>query len=296
MRKIRFFTLLFIFSNILCYASIAGDTLTLKQALAKGMVEVVIHGTRKSPKAMLSHAYYGECLVAEIKNLTDSTLNLKMETGQTLDCDKDPVQNLIITKQMALTLKPKKTGKQKMYAMCIQQHKSSPDEQTTYHIGEMSTGNLHKFSKVIEKYNFQDYAGQEAMWAFTDNNDTSAVVSDDAFETRLLRRYIAKLKFNAAIDILDPTDFKGEPTPERTEYTVAGKMIWEMDKPGKATLELYDEDGKLLISFFAKRHFRKGEQTQNFTYTSDKITLGKSYTAKLKVKGATKVEMVCVAE
>jgi len=296
MRAIRIFTIFFIFSALSINISFAGDTLTLKEALKKGLISIVIRGSRQSPKAALSHAYYGECLNVEVKNLTDSTLNLKMETGQTLNCDKDPVQNLIVTKKLVLTLKGNKTAKDKLYAMCIQEHKSSPDEETTYHFGEMSKGNLLKFSKIIEKYNFQDYAGQQAMWAFTDNNDTAAVVSDDPVETRLLRRYIAKLKYAADIDVLDPTEFKGEPKVERTESIVTGKMIWNMEKGTKASLLLYDEDGKLLVTLFEKRHFRKGEQTQNFTYTSDKLVKGKTYTAKLKIKGVIKEELPCVAE
>ncbi len=296
MRTIKFVTLIIIFSFLFNHFAVAGDTISLKDALKKGLVQLVIHGTKPSSKAMLSHNYYGECLEVELKNLTDSTLNLKLETGQTLACDEDPVQNLIITKQLNFTLKGNKSLKHKAYAMCIQEHKSSPSEHTTYHFGDMSKGNLNKFSKVIEKYNYQDYAGQQAMWAFTDNNDTTAVVSDDQKETRLLRRYIAKLKFGSAIDVVDPTGFMGEPKIERTEFTITGKMIWAMEKGGRASLEIYDEDSKLITTLFTKRHFRQGEQTQNFTYTSEKLKKGKTYTAKLKVKGATKESVICTAE
>lgn len=276
----------------------AGDTLTLKEALKKKMISVVVHGTRKGPRAMLSHSYYGKCMQLEVKNLTDSTLNLKLETGRTLNCDKETVQNMMITKDLIFTLKGKKSGTYKAYAMCVQEHKSSPDSHDTYQIGELADNNLLQFAKIIEKYNFQDNAGQNAVWVFTDNNDTTAIYGTNLDEARILKKYVKKYKYSSAkLKVTESTEMLGEPKIVSDKGpTITGNMIWEMTKGGNATLQVFDSDDKLVVTLFEKQYFSKGEQTHFVTVSGTNIEKGKKYYIRLKVKGEIQEELICTAE
>jgi hypothetical protein len=269
----------------------------LKTALKKKMVAVMIHGTRPGPKAMLSHKYYGQCLQVDVKNLTDSALTLSLETGRILDCDHDSIQNMMITRQLVFTLDGNKSGTYKAYAMCVQETKSSPDAHASYQIGDYADNNLLQFSKIIEKYNLQDNAGQNAVWVFTDNNDTTAIYGNNMAETKLLKKYINKYKYTSANKIVDPSDMMGEPKIVSAKPpTITANMIWEMKKSGNATMQVFDEDNKLVVTVFEKQFFSRGEQTHYVTLSGNKIEKGKTYFIRLKIKGDTKEEMTAVAE
>jgi hypothetical protein len=275
----------------------AGDTLTLKEALRKKLISVTIHGVKKNKKSFLSHNYYGPCLQLEVENLTDSTLNLKLETGTTLNCENESVQNMIVTKELVFSLDGKKSDSFKTYAMCIQEHDDSPDEHSVFHLGELADDKLVKFTKIIEKYNFQDAAGQSAVWVFTDNSDTSSITATNRDETRKLKKFINKLKYNDSKKIVDPEDFQGEPKIVSDKPpTITANMIWEMKKSGRASLKVYDTDGKLIETVFEKQMFGKGECSYYVTLSSDKLEKGKKYFLRLKTKGAVTEELDCIAE
>jgi hypothetical protein len=297
MKTYRFVAILMFCALVFNLNSYAGDTIALKDAVKKKMVAVMIHGTRPGPKALLSHKYYGQCLQIDVKNLTDSALTLSLETGRILDCDHDSIQNMMITRQLVFTLDGNKSDTYKAYAMCVQETKASPDAHASYQIGDFADKNLLAFSKIIEKYNFQDNAGQNAVWVFTDNNDTTSIYADNMDESRILKKYINKYKYTSAKKIVDPSDMLGEPKVISTKPpTITANMIWEMKKSGNATMQVFDEDNKLVVTVFEKQFFNKGEQTHLVTLSGSNITKGKSYYIRLKIKGSTKEEMTATAE
>jgi hypothetical protein len=297
MKTNRFTAIILVCTLMFSLNSFAGDTISLKDAVKKKMVAVMIHGTRPGPKAILSHKYYGQCLQVDVKNLTDSAITLKLETGRILDCDHDSIQNMMITRQLVFTLDGNKSDTYKAYAMCVQETKASPDAHASYQIGEFADNNLLAFSKIIEKYNFQDNAGQNAVWVFTDNNDTTSIYANNMDESRILKKYINKYKYTSAKKIVDPSDMLGEPKILSTKApTITANMIWEMKKNGNATMQVFDEDGKLVVTVFEKQYFSKGEQTHFVTLSGSKIEKSKTYYVRLKIKGDTKEEMTAIAE
>jgi hypothetical protein len=78
--------------------------------------------------------------------------------------------------------------------------------------------------------------------------------------------------------------------------TITANMIWEMKKNGNATMQVFDEDNKLVVTVFEKQFFSRGEQTHYVTLSGNKIEKGKTYFIRLKIKGDTKEEMTAVAE
>jgi len=278
-------------------ASFATDPVSIKTASDNKLIKVDIHGTAFDLGTPASKRYYGECISIKVENLTSNILYLKLENGRKLISDYDSIQNMIITHHLEFTLNGKETATYKVFGMCIEKNDFAPDGKSTFKFGEIADGFLFQLTQLLEKNNYQDHAGQSAVWAITDHIDTTAIYSSDNSEKNILRKFIGTYQIATAdkkiVPIYDP-----EKTTyiEKKEYSISGKIDWTMNSNTFASLLVYDEQGNLISTIFNNRKFEEGEQSYDFKVVSCLIQKEKKYLVRLKIKDITQEELICIAQ
>lgn len=146
------------------------DTLTMLEAKNKGKLTFIARGAYNPEKIQpeLPSSHYGECVDMRIKNTSNSPLAIKLEAGTVLLSQVSHTQNMLVTKTTYYSLEPDEKFFGRIYAMCGELKKNTPDIYVNYDIGSLASPNLCKLAKYIDIYQEQNLAGQYAMWAVTD--------------------------------------------------------------------------------------------------------------------------------
>ncbi len=297
MKTLKFITVLLLLSALSSAVSLAKSTMSLKDASDKQLVSVKIHGTKSNAGTPTSSNHFGDCITVEVQNLTSDPLSLEIETGRKLTCHFDSIQNMMFTQYHLIALAGKQTTTYKAYAMCINEHKIGPDENSTYNIGDMAEGKLLQLALLIEKNKFQDNTGQNAVWVFTDNNDSTSIFSSNTKEFKALRAFVSSAKSKTTIKSITPVNKTDETVfIQRKEYKIAGVIQWNMKTQGYASLIVYDEQGNFITNIFDKRKFAAGDQSYDFNVVSCRIEPGQKYLVRLKIKDLTQEQLVCLSK
>jgi len=297
MKTIKSILVYFLFFALPFSALYASEPILLKDACDKKMISLKIHGTKIDANLPYNKRYYGECISIEVKNLTGNLLNLKLETGRKLICDYDSIQNMMITKQLLFALNGKGTATYNAYAMCIEKNDHAPDNRSTFKIGGIADNYLIQLAQFIEKNNYQDIAGQNAVWVLTNKSDTSSIYSSDNAEKYNLKKFVSQFNItkadNKIVPVVEP---KNTIFIERDEYNISGIIKWTMKTAGYASLFVYDEQGNPVTMIFDKRKFSEGEHFYDFKVVSCLMKKGEKYLVRVKIKDITEEELVCKAE
>jgi hypothetical protein len=288
----------FFFSPLLTYLLIAnlyaGNTILLKDAQTNKQVELVIHGVNNETGFFPSGKHYGECLEFEVKNLTNSPLEIQVETGRKLICENDSIQNMMMTRALVIALSPNGNVTYKAYAMCIEEHDRSPNSKSTFHLGDMAEGHLLELAKALDEHNYQSAGGQSAVWTVVERKDTSSIWALNTDEKRFLRKYVSSLR--GEIPPENETSTVILIYKETPEYSISGSIQWDMKKKGPADLIVYDEQGNYITVIFNERKFESGKQESNFKVISCLLKPDKKYLVRLKVNDLTQEELIVQSE
>jgi hypothetical protein len=146
------------------------DTISILDAKLHKKLVVSIRGSYNPNKLQpdLVSAHFGECIDIRLRNMSDSVINVVLKCGTMLLSRDSSFQNMVVTKTLFYSLRPREEHYDRVYAMCGQLHKNSPDISIRYDVGEQADEPLLKLAKMIEKTNSQTKAGQYAVWAVTD--------------------------------------------------------------------------------------------------------------------------------
>ncbi|MCU0389565.1 MAG: hypothetical protein MUE81_00455 [Thermoflexibacter sp.] len=152
------------------YQRFSKDTLSILDAKLYGVLSVSIRGAYNPNKIQpdLTSAHYGECIDIKMKNMSDSVINVVLKCGTMLLSRDSSSQNMVVTKTLFYRLKPKEKITDRVYAMCGQLHKNSPDIYIRYDVGDLADEPLLRLAQIIEKKGEQNKIGQYAVWAVTD--------------------------------------------------------------------------------------------------------------------------------
>lgn len=172
----------------------AAERMSIAVATAKGYVTFKIRGTSSKERRPGSGSHHGECLQMTVTNKSAKQLQLYMESGRVLASVNSNVQDMLVTSTVSLTVDPFKTVTKKLYAMCAQKSNGAPNENESFRIGKMGNSSLIGLAKLIEKKNYQNSAGQSAVWTITDNIPVTSIKSADMAQNKELASYVCKVK------------------------------------------------------------------------------------------------------
>jgi hypothetical protein len=258
---------------------------SLFEAIQKKMVKVDIKG--RGYTSDNSYGHYGKCIFVKVKNLTNQSLNLSLETGRRLTCVHDSIQDMMVAKSEMFALGPNGSSDFTINAFCTQKHDRSPGESSIFKLDGMSEGYLHELSLLIESLGMLDNTGQTAVWVLTDSVSPNEIRGSDAAKVKKLKDFvlfaIGNMKTERATGFMYDYSF-----PEKTEkgFSLRGEINWEMPYSGLVSLTIYDNHNQKIKVLFDERLFRPGFQT--FSYNLTNLSLKENEMYWLRVDGCGK--------
>lgn len=181
--------------------------IAIKEAIELGILELQITGAY-DPRMFVEivdqeGVHYGKCMAIVLKSKVDSMVFVRLDCGIKLIPDDTAVQTMIVTRKAVFPLYPNEMYATKFYAMCGQIHDASPIIESTFKVGEMGDSGLVKLANYLGEHFIQNMPGQHAVWAYTDQVDT----------TELVKYGADSISLAVTTEILKNLDLKTQLTP-----------------------------------------------------------------------------------
>jgi len=259
-----------------------GITYDLKTAIEKKLVACELTGNTDSP-------HYYQPLQINIKNLTDKSLQIKIPNGQKISSDSLKIQDLIITQEELIALRPKEKESKPLFAMCIQQFKSASNNETTYHLGKQTSDNLKKLTEEIEKNKSHNTLGQYSIWALTNDFPIEEIGGFDEEEAFQYQNFMADL-----LDITLPTNisesYKTYYSQTKTlKRSVKGMFKYKFHKQSNVTIGLFNEQDIIVRELYSNPTEKAGEHLFNYAFDTNTYE-DPVYFIRLIINGEIKID------
>ncbi len=254
---------------------------TIESALKDGNISCTYKVNTESP-------HYVRPILLTVKNRKNTALAVKIEPGQQFHPDDENYQNLIVTRESTIALRPNEQKTVEVYAMCTEAGDKAPSDEIAYKLAPLAQGNLKKTAEYISKSGSFNITGQQAMWAVSSNRDIEEIMGPDTAETRSLQRFIAKLTGkkipvqNSAANYA--TNYYAPPKPEVSYY---GNFGMKISKPAALTIALFNENNVVQRELYANPAVPKGDHTFKYAFDNSVYT-DEYYTIKIIVDGDIK--------
>lgn len=235
--------------------------ITIENAIKNGSISCTYKANPGSP-------HYIRPLLMTVKNTKATPVTFKIEPGQQFFPADENYQNLIVTRESQVTLKPNEQKTVEIYAMCTEASDAAPGKDATYKLAPIAGEKLKKTAQYISRLKSNSITGQHAIWVVSNNRTLEEIIGPDTTETRNLQRFLAKLTGKK----LPPppaansyaTNYYAPPKPE-VSYT--GNFKMSMYKEASLTIALFNREGVVVRELYNNPAVAQGEHT--FTYAFD---------------------------
>jgi hypothetical protein len=167
-----------------------------------------------------------------VNNKTKDDVEITFDAGEFLQPSSATMQRLLTAEAIVLTIKPKQTAQQKIYAFCSQHSKGSPALGVSFSPTGKAGRNLCSLMELVIAKKYYTYAAQEAVWCLTDNNDIQWLMSNNTQEEKDLRELVAAAK---------GIDLSKLPKVKRSNYTY--EFVGRQTKRPKLDIDYTDRTG-----------------------------------------------------
>lgn len=196
--------------------------LTIYEAIDLGILELRITGAY-DPRIFMEvvdqeGVHFGKCMAIVLKSKIDSIVFVRLDCGIQLIPDDTTVQTMIVTKKAIFPLYPNEMYATKFYAMCGQIHDASPIMETTFKVGEMGDSGLVKLASYLGEHFIQNMPGQHALWAYTDQVDTTELIKygADSISLALTTEILKSVDLETKL-----TSIASEPVPTKESNLIS---------------------------------------------------------------------------
>ncbi|MFL5752131.1 MAG: hypothetical protein ACJ76F_01895, partial [Bacteroidia bacterium] len=181
--KISFLTLLFLALTGSAFAK--KDTVSVGKAAISKLIKLNIKS---------KGGYQGQCISMQIKSQHSDTLIVYIEAGRRLDSQDSTEQDILIVKDMFVSLLSKQEKTVDVIGFCCQAHNGAPKEKSIFSVGALADKNLYELGRYLNTAKLSNNSIQSAVWCISDNNELSSVTDDGTEEVGKLRKFLSKLK------------------------------------------------------------------------------------------------------
>ncbi|MBX7241009.1 MAG: hypothetical protein K1X92_04610 [Bacteroidia bacterium] len=224
--------------------------------------------------------YLGKTLEIGVKNLTAKPLKVRINAGQIFVSKDTTVQDLIVTDTIWVEIAPQQAIYTAVPTMCTQSFNRSPGKSEVFNIGEMASGNLLTLALCLSANNISSSTAQSAVWAVANGDPVADIYGNNPKEMKILAYTLSELlkipvhEFKTTAIPHHITDINSS-LEWRTEYALEN-----------ASLEIWDEDGKLMRTYFSGRKYRAGFQQHAFGFYHTDTDSTKHFFVRLKNNGS----------
>mgnify|MGYP006268603537 CR=1 FL=1 len=221
----------------------AQDTLSLSQALDRGLIQVAMKG---------NGGHRGPCLHIWFKNRSNQALPLMVPPGTQFASQDSSLQDLLITAPALVTVPPRAVAATDLYAMCTQSFNRSPQRGAVFAYRGEAEGNLRKLAQQIADGHYQNGTAQCAVWAVVNGRGHQAIFGEDTRMVRALARTVSEAN-DVPLAEFDLSPRRHQLTNINTSF----ELLAERDLRD-VRLRLYQPDGSLHGEYAARPALEAG--------------------------------------
>jgi|GEM_PF-2957034 len=257
--------------NLVCFQSLlAGQQISIEEAQSNNWINYKITGINKAHITNSGNNNYGQCIRLEILNQSNQNLVLNLENGRNLNSQNVNIQDMVVTKRVAIHLAPGQKKRYRVYAMSAQKFKVAPNENNQFRVGEMVDGKLQKITTFVELKNFQNLCGQQGVWVISNNQAVSSISSGSADMRNQMVSFASNVVSNNGVSPVSKPAPISSPTPVATptaytpERKVYASKFGIYTEPGDLQLTYEDLKGNGYIEFY-------GSEQPTFSHSIRKV-------------------------
>lgn len=186
-------------------------------------------------------SYSGECILMNLTNTSSRPLSVIIESGRNLISEDTNKQDILIVKEAIFSLQPLGSEAKKLFGFCSQSHKSAPDENDKYTLGNMMSKEVVQLATHLNKNKYPLGAMQHAVWTLTNHRPISSVFHTDRDSIKGLQEFLAQFKNQVvpwySIEYM-PNDSTG--MVSNKAKTIYGTLKADLEKGRVIKVVIYD--------------------------------------------------------
>jgi hypothetical protein len=260
----------------------ANSSISVEEAAKKGLIKLSIKA---------KGGYTGDVIKMGIQNLTNKTLDIKVEAGRILDSQNNNQQDILVTKPQEVFLSAKESKNINVFGMCCQAYNGAPTADAEYKVGKLADSNLIKLANFIDKNKYYtNTTAQEAVWSISDHNSLGSIVDGDINDVNNLRKFVSHITgrpipaYNITYKRQNDRDVLG------SVIKIDGVFDYLLPANCHATLGIYNNQGQLMQTVFQNIAHQKGEYNIYYTFRTKDLPRG-IYYARMNADGHLHKEM-----
>jgi hypothetical protein len=257
------------------------NPLDIANAVSEQKIELTITGNDESP-------HYYQPILVNLKNLTSEELVIKIKNGQLFKSTDPEIQDIIVTQEEMIVLKGFDHISQPIFGMCVQQFNSAPGFAQKYKLDKIATNNLASIANQIQEKKAFSIAGQNSVWAVTDNNELGAIDSYIPEDSNELRAYVADLLNIPDTVIVRRHSVVLDTRPKRTKRSVEGNFKYSFSQTSAVTIGMFNDQNIVVKELYNNPKTPAGEH--KLAYEFDTMVFQENtYYIRLIIDGQIKI-------
>lgn len=260
--KLNNLKLLLSLTLIAFHISVVANGIKLNEAIQTKKINCFVHGNSSS-------THYLEPIVVELTNNSTETLTINIDNGDLFVPIDSNKQNIVVTENEMLVLKPKQKQSFKIKGMCIESGDGSGNDETIYTFNTGNNDKLQKLAAFIDSKKYQTSTAQYAVWSLMNNDDINSIYGADSTEENDIKKFMANL--TGKTFIVKTKDYKYNyyaPPKEK----VGGNFEYSFTQTQDIQIAMFDENGILVRELFNQKKVPAGTHKLNFEYDSSVYT------------------------
>ena len=258
-------------------------TYTLSQALEETTVTLSVQGNAAS-------THYEKPILLTLKNQLAKPIRITLPNGQIFKANDSLVQDIVITKEELIALKPHETKTLPVYGMCIEPNLSGFNEEVSYRLAGMADEKLQKLTTEIEARKDFNTLGQHAVWALVETADLTGINGFDEAEALHLQSYVADL-MDLQVPERNPNDYRQNYRDNSLIKRAAkGSFKFTFHQERAVTIALFDEANILVRELYNNPQQQPGNETLQFAFDME-VYRDKIYYIRMIVDGEIKINL-----
>ncbi len=253
----------------------------IARAVSEQKIELTVTGNDESP-------HYYQPILVNLKNLTNEEVVINIKNGQLFKSTDPEIQDIIVTQEEMIVLKGFDHISKPIFGMCVQQYYSAPGFTQEYRLDKIATENLASIANQIQEQEAFSIAGQNSVWAVTDNNELDAIDSYNPEDSNELRAYVANL-----LNIPDTVIVRNQTTtldsgPRIIKRTAGGNFKYRFSKTSAVTIGMFNEQNIVVKELYNNPETPAGEH--KLAYEFDTMVFpDDTYYIRLIIDGQIKI-------
>jgi len=271
----------------LCFAngafgSNSMEYISIEKAAAAGLIKTRILGIG---------GYSGECVSVCLQSMRADTLYIRVEAGRKLPTEDTLLQNILVARELAVTIPPLDSVKVQVFGFCCMAHKHAPYKDAKFLVGTMASDfRLVELAQYLNKHNHEIPAMQHAVWCISDGNNIASITEDTFEKQQELRAAVAQL-MHATVPWYSVSFKKDSSLCSGIPETLFAKIDYQVINTGFVDMILFDEKGTPLKVFFRYTPHNPDRYSYDIKLDVSAYTRGK-YFLRMFQDGTLKTEKI----